>query len=183
SGYIIVRCMMNPDKAPKADLRYGWGDRIRALADLLPIAILIFAVLGSIYTGLATPSESAVIGLMATIILGSITRQISIKVLFDALMGSVKTSAMILSLMAGASFLSVALGYLHVPQQVSQAIGALNLSPYALIALLTLFYIGLGAFLDGISLMVMTLAIVLPLVVGAGFDPIWFGIFLIMMAE
>jgi len=79
--------------------------------------------------------------------------------------------------------LSVAMGYLHVPQQVCNAIGALNLSPYALIALLTLFYIALGAFLDGISLMVMTLAIVLPLVVGAGFDPVWFGVFLIMMAE
>jgi len=183
SGYIVIRCAINPDKAPKDDVSYTWGDRLRALVDLLPITLLIAAVLGSIYSGLATPSESAVIGLAATIVLGLISRQMSWQILFTALMASVKTSAMILSLMAGAGFLSVAMGYLHVPQQVSNAIGALNLSPYALIALLTLFYIALGAFLDGISLMVMTLAIVLPLVVGAGFDPVWFGVFLIMMAE
>jgi len=183
SGYIVLCCTIRPEKAPKDDLQYCWRDRLRALVDLLPITVLIVAVLGSIYSGLATPSESAVIGLVATILLGSMTRQLSCKILFQALMGAVRTSAMILSLMVGASFLSVALGYLHVPQQVSHAIGALDLPPYALIALLTLFYILLGAFLDGISLMVMTLAIVLPLVVGAGFDPVWFGIFLILMAE
>lgn len=183
SSYIIACCLIDPSKAPQAGSRFSWSDRFNALWDLVPITLLIIAVLGSIYSGLATPSESAVIGVIATIILAVCTRQLNLATFMRALMAAVKTSCMILTLMAGASFLSVAMGYLHVPQVVSAGIGSLDLSPFQLLALLTLFYIILGCFLDGISLMVMTLAIVLPLVVGAGFDPIWFGIFLIIMTE
>jgi len=124
SGYIVIRCAISPDKAPKDDVQYGWGDRLRALADLLPITVLIAAVLGSIYSGLATPSESAVIGLAATIVLGAISRQMSWQILFTALMASVKTSAMILSLMAGAGFLSVAMVVMTLAIVLPLVVGA-----------------------------------------------------------
>ncbi|MDW7554607.1 TRAP transporter large permease subunit (plasmid) [Azospirillum brasilense] len=183
SAYIAIRCWMDPSMAPKGATTFTWWDRLRGIWDLGPVALLIGSVAGSIYSGIATPSESAVIGLLATVILAGVTGQLSIKMLKRALLATVKTSCMILTLMAGAGFLAVAMGYLHVPQEVAAGIGSLNLSPMWLLVLLTLFYIVLGCFLDGISLMVTTLAIVLPLVVNAGFDPIWFGIYLIIVTE
>jgi tripartite ATP-independent transporter DctM subunit len=182
SGYIAIRCWVTPRMAPASDAA-TWGDRMRGLVDLAPIAILVFIVLGSIYAGVATPSESAVMGLAATLVLTLVTRQLTVAIFMRALMSTVKTSCMLLSLMAAASFMSAALGYMHVPQEVSAAIAGLDLSPFGLIMLLGLFYIILGCPLDGISMMVMSLPIVLPLVVAAGYDPIWFGIFLIVMAE
>lgn len=182
SGYIIARCLLDPSKAPVGD-NATWADRARALIDLSPIALLILIVLGSIYTGIATPSESAVMGLVATVVMALATRQLTLTIFINALMNTVKTSCMLLSLMAAASFMSAALGYMHVPQEVSAAISRLELSPFALIVILGIFYIILGCPLDGISMMVMTLPIVLPLVTAAGFDPIWFGIFLVVMAE
>jgi TRAP-type C4-dicarboxylate transport system permease large subunit len=101
----------------------------------------------------------------------------------DSLMGAIKISAMVCSILVAAAFLSTAMGYLHVPQELAAAIGALGLSPFALIAILALFYIMLGLFLDGISITVMSLPITLPLVVHAGFDPLWFGVFLVIMVE
>jgi tripartite ATP-independent transporter DctM subunit len=182
SSYIALRCWMDPSKAP-ASGRASWGDRLGGLADLAPIALLILIVLGSIYTGVATPSESAVMGLAATLVMTLVTRQLTIAIFLRALMNTVATSCMLLSLMAAASFMSAALGYMHVPQEVSAAIAGLDLSPFALIMILGVFYIILGCPLDGISMMVMSLPIVLPLVTAAGFDPIWFGIFLVVMAE
>ncbi|MYZ46224.1 TRAP transporter large permease [Propylenella binzhouense] len=182
AGYIIVRCLINPSLAPASE-RAGWPERLASLIDLMPIALLILIVLGSIYLGIATPSESAAMGLAATLAMALVTRQLSLPMLVRALMSTARTSAMLLSLMAAASFMSAAMGYMHVPQDVSMAIGQLDLAPYMLILILGLFYVLLGCPLDGISMMVMSVPIVLPLVVNAGFDPIWFGVFLIVMAE
>ncbi len=182
AGYIIVRCLMDPSRAPAGPRATG-RERLAALGDLMPILILIAIVLGSIYTGIATPSESAVMGLAATLVMVIVTRQLTLKIFVSALMSTVKTSCMLLSLMAAASFMSAAMGYMHVPQEVSAAFSGLNLAPMTLVLLLGLFYILLGCALDGVSMMVMTVPIVLPLVVAAGFDPIWFGVFLVVMAE
>ncbi|MDQ2704319.1 MAG: TRAP transporter large permease subunit [Pseudomonadota bacterium] len=182
SGYIAVRCLLNPSLAPEGGA-VNWRDRFGALWDLGPIMLLIVIVLGSIYTGIATPSESAVIGLVATLVLVLVTRQLTFDIFINALMNTAKTSAMLLSLMAAAGFMSAAMGYMHVPQDVSTLIGSLDLTPFALILILGLVYIILGCPLDGISMMVMSVPIVLPLVVAAGYDPIWFGIFLVVMAE
>lgn len=182
SGYIAIRCLMDPARAP-AGPPVTARERLASLRDLMPILILIAIVLGSIYTGLATPSESAVMGLAATVVMTLLSRQLTLKIFAGALMSTVKTSAMLLSLMAAASFMSAAMGYMHVPQEVSAAISQMNLSPMTLILLLGLFYILLGCPLDGVSMMVMTVPIVLPLVVAAGFDPVWFGVFLVVMAE
>jgi tripartite ATP-independent transporter DctM subunit len=183
SGYIALRCTLQPGLAPRTGALYGWRERLAGLVQLLPVMGLILIVLGSIYSGYATPSEAAAVGVAATLALVAATGQLSWRMFADSLMGAVKISAMVCSILVGAAFLSTAMGYLHVPQELAAAIGALELSPYALIVLLALFYIVLGLFLDGISITVMSLPITLPLVVHAGFDPLWFGVFLVIMVE
>jgi C4-dicarboxylate transporter, DctM subunit len=183
SGFIFVRCALQPDLAPRAGDVFTWRDRLFGVTQLLPVVSLIAIVLGSIYTGYATPSEAAAVGVAATLILTALTGQLTWRVFAQSLMGAVTISAMVCSILVAAAFLSTAMGYLHVPQDLAAAIGALELSPYGLIVILALFYIVLGLFLDGISITVMSLPITLPLVVQAGFDPLWFGVFLVIMVE
>jgi len=183
SGFIFVRCALQPDLAPRASDIFTWRDRLWGLTQLLPVVSLIAIVLGSIYTGYATPSEAAAVGVAATLILTALTGQLTWRVFAQSIMGAVTISAMVCSILVAAAFLSTAMGYLHVPQDLAAAIGALELSPYGLIVILALFYIMLGLFLDGISITVMSLPITLPLIVQAGFDPLWFGIFLVIMVE
>jgi C4-dicarboxylate transporter, DctM subunit len=183
SGFIFVRCALQPDLAPRAGDVFTWRDRLFGVTQLLPVVSLIAIVLGSIYTGYATPSEAAAVGVAATLTLTALTGQLTWRVFAQSLMGAVTISAMVCSILVAAAFLSTAMGYLHVPQDLAAAIGALELSPYGLIVILALFYIVLGLFLDGISITVMSLPITLPLIVQAGFDPLWFGIFLVIMVE
>lgn len=164
---------------PSESERISW----RSLADLLPVLSLIVLVLASLYSGLATPSEAAAIGVAATLLVVTAMGQLTPSVFVESLASAVRMSAMVVSLVLAAALLSTTMGYLRVPQAVATAISSLELSPYALIALLAVFYVLLGMFLEGISITVMTLPITLPLVVGAGFDPIWFGVFLILMVE
>ena len=183
SGYIVLRCAVSPELAPATEERFTARDRARSLVELAPVLVLIVVVLGSIYTGYATPSEAAAVGVAATVVLTLLLGQLTWRVFAESLMGAVKVSCMVCSILVAAAFLSTAMGYLHVPQEVATAITALGLSPYALIAVLALFYILLGLFLDGISIVVMSLPITLPLVLAAGFDPVWFGVFLVVMVE
>jgi C4-dicarboxylate transporter, DctM subunit len=183
SGYIVIRCALRPELAPSAGELFTWQERLSGLAQLVPVLSLIAVVLGSIYTGYATPSEAAAVGVAATLLLTAATGQLSWAVFAHSLIGAVTISAMVCSILVAAAFLSTAMGYLHVPQDLAAAIGALGLSPYGLIVILALFYIVLGLFLDGISITVMSLPITLPLVVQAGFDPLWFGVFLVIMVE
>lgn len=183
SSYIIARSMADPTVAPTATDTFGWGDRMRGLLDLTPIFALIVIILGGIYTGLATPSEAAALGLAATLVATVILRQLTMKVITDSLMGAVRISCMVISILAAAAFLSSAMGYLHVPQDIARALGGLNLTPYQLIFLIAIFYIVLGLFLDGLSILVMSMPITLPLVLASGFDPVWFGVFVVIMIE
>lgn len=183
SSYIIIRSLINPDIAPRAGGDYTLKDYLYCFVLLLPILILIVIVLGSIYTGIATPTEAAAVGVMASLVLTFVLRQLTWRVFIDSLMGALKISCMVCSLLAAAAFLSTAMGFMHVPQDISKAIGALNLSPYGLMVVLGIFYTILGFFLDGISITVMSLPICLPLVIAAGYDPIWFGVFLVAMTE
>ena len=183
SGYIMIRCLINPSLAPTLEEKPTFKDIAFGLINLIPITILIIIVLGSIYSGIATPSEAAAVGVLATLVLTVLTRQLSMEVFLDSLMGAVRTSCMIASILLAAAFLSTSMAFLHVPQEVAAGIAKLNLSPYEMIATLAVFYILLGLFLEGISITVMSLPITLPLVLGAGFDPIWFGIFLVIMVE
>ena len=122
-------------------------------------------------------------GVTAAFVMTLIMRQMTWQIFVESLLGALKTSCMVCSLLAAAAFLSTVMGFLHVPQDISKAIGTLGLSPYGLMVVLGLFYVVLGFFLDGISITVMSLPICLPLVVHAGFDPIWFGVFLVAMTE
>ncbi len=183
SSYIIYRGIRNPEIAPKTQDHYTWGERFIALKDLAPTFLLILMVLGSIYAGFATPTEAAALGVLGATVFAFLNRRMNIKILMECLVGAVKTNAMIMMIVVGAGFLSRVMGFLGIPAAITQAITEMNLSPYALMLLLGGFYIVLGCLLDGFSIVVMTLPIALPMVTAAGFDPIWFGIYLILMVE
>ena len=183
SSYIIYRGIKNPEIAPKTQESYSWKERIVGLKDIAPVLILILMVLGSIYGGIATPTEAAALGVFGATIFAYINRRMNKKIMFECLIGAVKTNAMIMLIVVGAGFLSRVMGFLGIPAAITTTITELNLSPYTLMLLLGGFYIILGCLLDGFSIVVMTLPIALPMVTAAGFDPIWFGIYLILMVE
>ena len=183
SSYIIYRGLRNPDIAPRAQETYSWKERITGLKDLAPTLILILMVLGSIYAGVATPTEAAALGVFGATGFAIINRRLTFKIFMDCLVGAVKTNAMIMLIVMGAGFLSRVMGFLGIPAAITQAITEMNLSPYTLMILLGCVYVVLGCLLDGFSIVVMTLPIALPMVTQAGFDPIWFGIYLILMVE
>jgi tripartite ATP-independent transporter DctM subunit len=141
------------------------------------------SLLGSMYTGMASPSEAAALAVVVTLAIMAIERTLSLRNVMDACMGTARTVSMLGLIIAAASFLSTAMGYLGLPQQIANQINALNLTPLQLIALLLIIYIALGCFLEGMSLIVMTLPIVLPLITAAGYDKVWFGVFLIIVVE
>ncbi len=183
SGYVALRVLINPNLAPTQREIFTWRERLVSLCKLFPVGFLILFILGSIYTGFATPSEAAALGVLGGILVAGLLGDLTWRNLIDSVKGTINTSAMICFIIVGASFLSVTMGYLHLPSTVANYIGSLGLSPYILIVLFTLFYIVLGFFLDGISMIVMTLPITLPLAVLSGFDPVWFGIFLVLVIE
>jgi tripartite ATP-independent transporter DctM subunit len=183
SGYIIYRGIRNPAIAPRTQESYSWKERLVGLKDLAPTLILILMVLGSIYGGVATPTEAAALGVLGATVFAFLNQQMNLKILFDCLVGAVKTNAMIMMIVVGAGFLSRVMGFLGIPATITRTITEMGLSPYLLMILLGGFYILLGCLLDGFSIVVMTLPIALPMVTAAGFDPIWFGIYLILMVE
>ncbi len=183
SSYIIYRGIRNPEIAPKTQESYSWKERLVGLKDLAPTLILILMVLGSIYGGVATPTEAAALGVLGAAVFAFLNRQMNFKILFKCLVGAVKTNAMIMMIVVGAGFLSRVMGFLGIPAAITRTITELGLSPYMLMILLGVFYVILGCLLDGFSIVVMTLPIALPMVTAAGFDPIWFGIYLILMVE
>ncbi len=183
SGYIMVRCIANPRLAPTPERRFTWSDRFGAMIDLAPILALMVIVLGGIYTGIATPSEAAAVGLATTFVIIIVLRQFDLKVVVDSLHGTVCLTSMIMTIVVAAAFLSASIAYLHLPQELSAYFSRLKIGPYTLILLVAVFYVVIGLALEGVSIFVTTLPIMFPLVVGAGFDPVWFGVFLVIMVE
>lgn len=181
--YIMYKGLRDPSIAPRMKDTYSWKDRLFALRDLAPVLILILMVLGSIYFGIATPTEAAALGVLGATLFAVLNKRINWSGMFDCLVNAVKTTCMICLIVMGASFLSRVMGFLGIPAALTQAIVDLKLSPYTLMLFLALIYTVLGCILDGFSIVVMTLPIALPMVMAAGFDPIWFGIFLILMVE
>lgn len=184
SGYILVSSLIYYRTKPVgSDVRLTLLEKISSAANLLPILTLMVVVLGAIYTGLATPSEAAAVGVVGALAIVAVLGQLNLSMLKDSLAGALRSSCMVTVILLAAAVLSTALGYLHVPTMVAASIGEMQLSPYMLIFILAVMYAGLGLMLDGISMIVMSLPITLPLVLQAGFDPVWFGIFLILMVE
>ncbi|MGY8962616.1 MAG: TRAP transporter large permease [Rhodospirillales bacterium] len=182
-AYIAARAVLTPDLIPTEPIGVSWADRIRALKDLVPILGLIGVIIGSMYSGIASPTEAATVGVAGALVLAALQKAITRETISLAFLGAIKTCSMIGLIIAGALFLSKTMAFLGLPQAVAGAIGGLNLSPFGLILLLTVFYIVLGCVIDGLSAIVMTLALVLPLVSAAGFDQVWFGIFLVIVVE
>lgn len=183
SSYIMVRAGLDPSKAPRGAERYSLGDRLWGIVNLLPVLFLVVIVLGSIYSGIATPSEAAAVGVAGAIFVTLVLRQLTVHVFIESLKGALRTSCMVCSILIAAAFLSTAMGYLGIPRNLAETIADMNLSPVALILILSLFYVMLGLFLDGISIIVMSLPVTLPMATIAGFDPVWFGVYLVLMTE
>lgn len=181
--YIGVRAWFDQRLAPAQAGGGGPADRLRALGGLAPILLLIGLVIGSMYAGLASPSEAAVIGVFGALVIAAVDRSLTRTALVAALFGAIRTVSMIGLVVAGALFLSKAMAFLGLPAAIAEVIGGLGLAPLMLILLLIVFYVALGCVLDGLSAIVMTLPIVLPLVTQAGFDAVWFGIFLVVVVE
>ncbi|MBB3229825.1 TRAP transporter large permease [Halomonas stenophila] len=183
AGYLMLWAWRYPDKVPAADARVGWGERLRRSRRLIPLLGLIIGVIGSIYAGLASPTEAAAVGVVLSLLLARVQGSMDRLVFRDALLGAVRTSCMIAFILAGASFLTAAMGFTGLPSDLAAWIGTLGLSPVMLLAALTLLFILLGCFLDGISVVVLTTSILLPMVEAAGIDLIWFGIYLVIVVE
>lgn len=181
SGYLFTQALRYPHKAPRE--RYSTVTFRQSIGLLAPVLSLIVIVIGSIYTGIATPSEAAAVGVGAVLLLLLLECQLSWTLFREALQATILSSVMVCSILVCAALLSTAVGYLHIPRELAGYIGTLELSAPVLLLILALFYIILGLFLDGISITVMSLPITLPLVVQAGFDPLWFGVFLVIMVE
>ena len=183
SGYIVVWALRHPDQIPPRDAPMSFMQKIQASSSLIPVVLLIAAVLGSIYTGFATATEAAAVGVVGALILSSLQGSMSWSVFKEALMGATRLYCMIALILAGAAFLTLSMGYIGLPRHLAEWIGGLGLSPFALIVALMVFFIILGCFLDGISMVVLTMGVLMPTVQKAGIDPIWFGIFIVLVVE
>ena len=182
-SYVILWSLFNKKEMPRMINQYSFADKIKKSGQLFPVILLILSVIGSIYTGIATATEAASLGVVGSLILSYFQKSLSWSNFKSSLLGATKTSCMISFILAGSSFLSLAMGFTGLPRNLALWINSLELSPYILIFALMLFYIILGMFLDGISAVVLTMAIIEPMIRQAGFDMIWFGIFLVVVVE
>jgi len=185
-SYIAIRTSLKPSLVPDSEQAMrdvSWSVRFAALKDLGPTVFLIFCVLGSMYAGIATPSEAAAVGVLGALVLSALQGAINRESLILIGRGSVLTCSMIGLIVLGASILGNAAAFLGIPGAIAEFVTGLGLTPLMLIIVLVLFYLVLGCVLDGFSLIVMTLPIVMPIITAAGYDPIWFGIFLVLVVE
>jgi len=181
--YVIGWSMLNKNSMPKMDETFSFSQKIKQSGQLIPVIVLIAAVIGSIYVGIATATEAASLGVVGALILSFFQKSLNKETFKLSLLGATKTSCMIAFILAGSAFLSLAMGFTGLPRILAIWINEMNLSPYVLIMVLTIFYIILGMFLDGISAVVLTMAIIEPMIRQAGFDMIWFGVFLVIVVE
>ena len=183
SGYIVAWSLIHPDRIPAATATTTLAQKLAASRHLIPVVLLIALVLGSIYVGVATATEAAAFGVLGSLGVSAAQGSLGRRTFTDSLMGATRLYCMIALILAGAAFLTLAMGYIGLPRHLAEWIGGLALSPFALIVALTLFYIVLGCFLDGISMVVLTMGVILPSVEAVGIDLLWFGIFVVLVVE
>jgi tripartite ATP-independent transporter DctM subunit len=183
SGYIIVWALLNPKKQPPADPPMSFAKKLSESAQLIPVMLLIILVFVTLVAGWATATECAAWGVLGSLAIawwhGSLTRD----AFWASVMGTTRVTCMIMLILAGASYMSTSMAYTGIPLAIAGWVDSLHLSPYALIAALTVMYIVLGTALDGISMIVLTTAVVIPMIKQAGFDLVWFGIFVVLVVE
>jgi tripartite ATP-independent transporter DctM subunit len=182
-GYIAWWSIRNPSKVPAADPPSSWGEKLRKSGNLIPCGALIVFIVWVLVAGYATATECAAYGVAGSLAIAAYGRSLTWKNFWEGLMGATRTSCMIMFILAGAAFLTKTMAFTGVPRELAEWVSAMNLSPYALIASLVVVYLVLGTALDGISMIVLTSAVVLPMIQKAGFDLIWFGIFIVLLVE
>ncbi len=183
SGYIVVWALLNPEKTPSQVESLPLREKLHRSRNLIPCLVLIIFVMGAMFTGYATATEAAAFGVLGALAIAAWSRSLTRANFWSSLMGATRLSCMILFILAGAAFLSSCMAFTGIPRALAQWVTSLGASPYALIAVLALIYLLLGTALDGISMIVLTTSIVLPMIEAAGFDLIWFGIFIVLLVE
>ena len=183
SGHLMIWALLNPAKVPKADADMTLAQKLAESRHLIPVVLLIGGVIGSIYTGIATATEAAAIGVVGALILSAAQGSLNRSTFVASLLGATRLYCMIALILAGAAFLTLSMGYIGLPRHLAEFVSGLGLSPGVLLLALALFYILLGCFLDGISMIVLTMGVILPTVTAAGIDLIWFGIFVVIVVE
>ena len=182
-SYIVGWYYLRPSERPQQAPRQSLMQVIKDSRFLIPVILLVMVVIGSMYFGWATATEAAAVGVVGALLLAASQKSLTFETFTQSLMGATRTSAMIALILMGASFLSLSMGFTGLPRALAGFIDNMDLSPIVLIAALTVFYIILGMFLDGISSVVLTMAIVEPMIRQAGIDVIWFGIFIVVVVE
>ncbi|HYE38710.1 MAG TPA: TRAP transporter large permease subunit [Ramlibacter sp.] len=183
SGYLAVWAALNRDRIPVPDVVLTFGQKLHESRHLIPVVLLIAGVLGSIYTGLATATEAAAVGVVGALVLSAFQRSLNWTTFRDSLLGATRLYCMIALILAGAAFLTLSMGYIGLPRHLAEFVGSLGLTPFGLMVALACFYIILGCFLDGISMVVLTMGVILPTVQAAGYDLVWFGVFVVIVVE
>jgi tripartite ATP-independent transporter DctM subunit len=183
SGYIAFWSIRNKHLMPAAEPRVSFMDKLRLSKNLIPCALLIVFICWSLIAGWATATECAAYGVIGALVLALMSRSLTWSNFAEGLMGAARTSCMIMFILAGAAFLTKTMAFTGIPRELAEWVNAMQLSPYALIGCLVIVYLVLGTALDGISMIVLTAAVVMPMVQKAGFDLIWFGIFVILLVE
>ncbi len=183
SAWIAIWSLTHADQIPPPDTHMSFMEKLRESRHLIPVVLLIAAVLGSIYGGVATATEAAALGVLGSLALSAAQGSMNWVTFRDSLLGGTRLYCMIAMILAGAAFLTLSMGYIGLPRHLAEWIGTLGLSRWQLIAALTLFFVVLGCFLDGISMVVLTMGVILPTIQKAGIDPLWFGIFIVIVVE
>ena len=183
SGYLAAWALLHPDQVPPRDAPLSFGAKLRESRHLIPVLLLIAAVLGSIYSGIATATEAAALGVLGSLIISAAQGSLTWQTFKDSLLGGTRLYCMIALILSGAAFLTLAMGYIGLPRHLAEWIATLGLSPFGLLVVLLLFYVVLGCFLDGISMVVLTMGVILPTIQKAGIDLLWFGIFIVLVVE
>jgi tripartite ATP-independent transporter DctM subunit len=179
---ILICCLIRPQWRGRA-IETSWNERIASLGGLVPPAIIFLIVIGSIYAGFATPTESAALGVVVAIGLAAINRRLSAAMIFEALDGTMRTSAMIMLIVAAAFFLNFVLSAIGLVGALNSFITGLGLGPMGTLVAIIIFYLILGCFMEPLPMMIVTVPIIVPVVVQAGFDPVWFGIMVVLLCE
>jgi len=163
--------------------KMSFGEKLHESRHLIPVMLLIAAVLGSIYAGIATATEAAGIGVLGALVISAVQGSLNWQTFKESLLGGTRLYCMIALILAGAAFLTLSMGYIGLPRHLAEWIAAMGLTQFQLLLVLMVFYILLGCFLDGISMVVLTMGVILPTIVKAGIDPLWFGIFIVLVVE
>ena len=183
SGYLVFWALRHPTLVPPPDAPMNLVQKLHESRHLIPVMLLITAVLGSIYAGIATATEAAAVGVLGSLVISAAQGSLNWPTFKESLLGGTRLYCMIALILAGAAFLTLSMGYIGLPRHLAEWIATLGLTRFQLLAVLMLFYIVLGCFLDGISMVVLTMGVILPTVQKAGIDPVWFGVFVVLVVE